>query len=97
QGLADPTKINSFLTSLGKAFQWDGGGRDNSEWIFTLKGITPSGIVTIKTNDGTFNSHRQGNQSTEELLPASMDLFHSFREDTVAQFIAQHPDWVTNS
>jgi len=97
KGLNDPTKINSFLTSLGKAFQWDGGGRDNSEWIFTLKGINPDSIVTLKTNEGTFHSQRRGGQSTEDLDETSLDLFHAVRDDTVDQFIAQHPDWVTNS
>jgi len=97
EGMSDPTKITSFISALGKAFEWDGGGRSLSEWIFTLKGIDPSGIVTIKTNDGQFNSKVIAGQSTEALTDTSMQLMHAVRDDTVDQFIAEYPSWVTTS
>ena len=53
--------------------------------------------MTIKTNDGTFNSTRIDGQSTEALTDQSMELMHAVRDDTVDQFLAQYPDWVTNS
>ena len=41
---------------MSKAFTFDGDGVSLSDWIFTLKGITPTSVITIKTNQGQFVS-----------------------------------------
>src|SRR5262249_28216547 len=54
QGLSDPLKMLSFVQSIGKAFIFDGGGVSLNDWVFTLKGIDPSALTSIRTNDGQY-------------------------------------------
>jgi anionic cell wall polymer biosynthesis LytR-Cps2A-Psr (LCP) family protein len=97
KGISDPLKISDFLGSLGKAFVFDGGGRSASDWIFTLKGISPGAIRTIKINGGTFHTVMVGNSSTQQMSPDSLQLLDDVRTDQVDNFLAVHPDWVTSS
>ena len=97
KGISDPLKISDFLTSLGKAFEFDGGGHPASDWIFTLKGISPGAIRTIKINNGTYNTVMVGSQSTQQMSALSLQLLADVRSDTVDNFLAAHPDWVSSS
>ncbi|HEY9482344.1 MAG TPA: LCP family protein [Micromonosporaceae bacterium] len=97
KGISDPLQISSFLKSLGKAFQFDGGGHSTSDWIFTLKGISPGSIRTIKINNGTYNTVKVGKMSTQQMSADSLQLLDDVRTDTVDNFLAVHPDWVTTS
>ena len=97
KGISDPLQISSFLKSLGKAFQFDGGGHSTSDWIFTLKGISPGSIRTIKINNGTYNTVKVGKMSTQQMSADSLQLLNDVRTDTVDNFLAVHPDWVTTS
>jgi LCP family protein required for cell wall assembly len=102
QGLNDPLKLSSFITSLGKAITFDGGGVSISNWIFTLKNIGPSSLVTIKTNDGKFVQYTGPAPDSRQALSAdSLKLFAAVRDDTgnadlIGQFLATHQDWTTS-
>jgi LCP family protein required for cell wall assembly len=97
QGISNPLKISSFLDSIKSAFVWDGHGISTSDWIFTLKGISPSNLLTIKTNNGTYNTKVVGGQDEEVLDPTSVELLRDVKNDTLATFIQEHPTWVSNS
>lgn len=97
KGISNPTKMSDFLSSLSKAFVFDGGGRELSDWIFTLKGISPSAIVTLKINDGTYNTVMVGKSSTQQMSATSLELLQDVKSDTVDAFIAKYPKWVTTS
>ena len=91
------------MKSIGKAFVFDGGGVSLTDWIFTLKGITPSSMVTIKTNDGQFVRYvGKAPDARQSLNATSLELLAAVRDDrtktdTVGQFVAAHPDWVAPS
>jgi anionic cell wall polymer biosynthesis LytR-Cps2A-Psr (LCP) family protein len=94
-GLSSPTKLPGLLTAIGKTMTVDGGGISLTDWAFAMKGINPAGLVTIKTNDGKFNSESIPGAGSVELLSAdSMQLLKAARNDTVPAFIAAHPAWV---
>jgi LCP family protein required for cell wall assembly len=103
KGLSEPLRMGSFLTSLGKAFVFDGGGVSLQDWLFALKGITPGSMITIKTNDGKLVNYRgPANDARQSLNPMSLQLLHAVRDDAsnadmVEKFIAAHPDWVAQS
>jgi hypothetical protein len=62
-----------------------------------MRGLNPSGLVTIKTNDGKFNSRSvPGVGSVQILDSTSLDLLHAARADTVAQFVTAHPTWASS-
>jgi polyisoprenyl-teichoic acid--peptidoglycan teichoic acid transferase len=102
KGLSDPTKLLGLATSLGKAFTFDGRGTSLSDWIFSLKGISPASLVTIKTNDGMIldppgpsdghGSEQWLSSDTDQLLNDVRD--DSGKSDLVATFLAAHPTWI---
>jgi LCP family protein required for cell wall assembly len=102
QGLSDPLKMMSFVQSIGKAFIFDGGGVSLNDWVFTLKGIVPSALTTIKTNGGQFVTYSGPYipGSAQALNADSVALLAAVRADTgpnqdhVADFLAVHPDWI---
>jgi polyisoprenyl-teichoic acid--peptidoglycan teichoic acid transferase len=95
KGLSNPLTGAKFLAPLAKAFIWDGGNFSFADWIFTLKGVSPSAMTTIQTNNGTYNSKTIGGQSYEILSPTSLTLLADVKNDTLDQFIAAHPTWVS--
>jgi LCP family protein required for cell wall assembly len=102
QGAADPTKLLGLVSSMNKAFTFDGHGVSLSDWIFTMKGITPASVITIKTNQGQFveaPGPSDGHGSEQGLNADSVQLLNAVRDDNglsdpVGQFVAAHVDWV---
>jgi len=99
QGLSDPTKLLGFLSSMSKAFKLDREGMSLTDWIFTLKDINPSSMITIKTNDGDFVSVPSDGHGSEQGLSAdTKKLLNAVRDDNgssdpVAEFLQTHPTW----
>ena len=76
----------------------DDGGIPLQDWVFALRGIQPEDLITIKTNNGKFNSETiPGVGSAEILSDTSMELLKSVKSDTVDQFVLANPNWVTKS
>jgi LCP family protein required for cell wall assembly len=92
--VANPKKLDAVVRAAGQALTVDSGRFPLSDWLFTLKDVDPAGVTMIKTNAGNFHSETVGGQSFETLDPTSLDLFRSVRDDNVAYFVSQHPDWV---
>ncbi len=95
--LTNPAKLSKILDVVGKAMTVDDGGVSLEDWIFAMKGVSPSDLLTIKTNDGKFNSQTINGQDFEVLSPTSMDLLHAVQQDNVDAFVSAHPDWVSQS
>ncbi|GAA3954032.1 LCP family protein [Actinoplanes auranticolor] len=97
-GLDSPTKLPGLLKAVGKTMTVDDGGVPLQDWVFALRGIRPEDLVTIKTNNGKFNSENvPGVGSAEILSDTSMDLLKSVKTDTVDEFVLANPGWVTRS
>jgi polyisoprenyl-teichoic acid--peptidoglycan teichoic acid transferase len=98
KGLSSPTKLPGLLSAVGKTMTVDGGGISLDDWAFAMRGINPNDLVTLKTNDGKFNSRTiPGVGSAEILDDTSKELLRHVRADTVDTFIQEHPDWVSTS
>jgi LCP family protein required for cell wall assembly len=96
-GLSSPTKLPSLISSIGRTMTVDTGGISITDWAFAMRGLNPSGLVTIKTNDGKFNSRSvPGVGSVQILDSTSLDLLHAARTDSVAQFVTAHPTWASS-
>jgi polyisoprenyl-teichoic acid--peptidoglycan teichoic acid transferase len=97
-GLDSPTKLPGLLKAVGKTMTVDDGGIPLQDWVFALRGIRPEDLITIKTNNGKFNSETiPGVGSAEILSDTSMDLLKSVKTDTVDKFVLANPGWVTRS
>jgi len=93
--LTNPVKVNAVLKSLGKAVSFYNNGVDLADWLFTFKDLRPDDVVMVKTNEGTYNSLHEDGVSYETLSPDSEQLLASMASDTVDQFVASHPTWVS--
>jgi LCP family protein required for cell wall assembly len=103
KGLSDPLKLTTFMTSIAKAFTFDGNGTSIADWIFTLKAIKPSSLVTIKMNGGQFVTYTgPAPDSRQALNQTSLDLLNAIKTDTdpnldkVGTFISQYPSWIAS-
>ncbi|MFF5077996.1 LCP family protein [Actinoplanes sp. NPDC000266] len=97
-GLNSPTKLPGLLSAIGKAVTVDSGGISLEDWVFAMRGVNPNDLVTLKTNDGKFNSESiPGVGSVQLLSDDSLALLRAAKNDTVAQFAESHPSWVATT
>ncbi|MEV4640017.1 LCP family protein [Actinoplanes sp. NPDC049548] len=97
-GLTSPTKLPGLLKALGKTMTVDDGGIPLQDWVFAMRSVRPDDLVTIKTNNGTFNSRTvPGVGSAEILSDTSRELMKAVKNDRVDEFVLAHPTWVTKS
>jgi anionic cell wall polymer biosynthesis LytR-Cps2A-Psr (LCP) family protein len=97
-GLDSPTKLPGLLSAIGKAMTVDNGGIALEDWAFAMKGINPDDVVTLKTNDGKFNSRSvPGVGSVEILDSATMDMIKAAKSDTLAAYVQANPKLIATS
>ena len=94
--LTNPAKVNAVLKSVGQAVSFYNNNVSLANWIFTLKGITPDEMFTLKVNNGQFHSQNIGGISYETLDDQSVQLLQAISTDQVFQFVKQHPEIVSN-
>jgi LCP family protein required for cell wall assembly len=92
--ITNPIKINGVLNSVGKAVSFYNNNVPLADWVFTLKGIKPSSMITLKVNNGQFHSQTIDGQSYEILDDNSKALLTAIGQDQVGPFVAQHPEMV---
>jgi LCP family protein required for cell wall assembly len=95
--LTNPGKLSAVLNAAGQAFTVDTGGIGIDDWIYAMRDIRPTDLVTLKTNGGQFNTQTTNGVAYELLNPTSMELLHAVSTDTVDTFVSQHPDWVATT
>jgi anionic cell wall polymer biosynthesis LytR-Cps2A-Psr (LCP) family protein len=95
--LSNPAKLPGLLKVVSKAMLIDDGHIGLEDWIFAMRNIGTSDIVTIKTNAGRFNPGQGALSGYEMVSPESMQLFAAMQDDKVEGFIANHSDWVSQS
>jgi LCP family protein required for cell wall assembly len=97
KGFSDPLKLTSFMKAISKAFEFSGGGVSLNDWIFTLKGLTPNAIITIKINDGQYAHYTGPAPDDRQTLTAdSRKLLDDVISDNVDQFVETHQSWVAS-
>jgi len=103
EGKSNPIQLLGLINSMGKAFTFDRNGASMADWVLTLDKIGPSDVVTIKTNNGQFDTLPDTGHGSEQGLTAdSLKLFADLKNETsktnlVGTFVAQHPGWVSAS
>jgi LCP family protein required for cell wall assembly len=95
--LTNPLKLNNVIKSAGRAFVLDTQGVRIEDFIFTLKGLSPGDLVTIKTNAGTVNPLMIDDKEYEQLSPDSMEMLTAVRTGKLPDFLLTHPQFVAAS
>ena len=94
--LTDLRKLNRVIAAAGKAFVLDTQGVRIEDFLFTLKGVAANDLVVLKTNRGTYNGRKINGTSFEFMSNESMQMLHSARDGTLAEFVLAHPDVLGN-
>jgi LCP family protein required for cell wall assembly len=69
------------------------GGHEILDWAWTVKDLRADSITMVKFNGGTFCDMPD---STDECIyPDSIELLSAIQNDTIFDFLAAHPDWVS--
>ncbi|MEV8516515.1 LCP family protein [Dactylosporangium sp. NPDC051484] len=94
--ITNPVKINEVLDSVGQAVSFYNNNVSLANWLFTLKGIKPDDMVTLKVNNGQYHSQTINGQSFETLDDTALALLAAVAQDRVGAFVAEHPDMISN-
>ncbi|WP_238009452.1 LCP family protein [Dactylosporangium sp. AC04546] len=91
--LTNPVRFNKVGEVAGKAMTIDNGGIDLADWAYAMRGVSGDDVLTIKSNEGTFNQS-PGNGTAEELDRTTVNLLTAVRTDKVKGFVTAHPELV---
>jgi anionic cell wall polymer biosynthesis LytR-Cps2A-Psr (LCP) family protein len=89
--LSNPVQLAQVIDVVGKAMTIDSGGIDLEDWIYAMRGVGSDDVVTLKTNNGTFNTASNG---AEQLDENTIQLLNAMRTDTVQSFLLGHADLI---
>ena len=95
--MTNPLKLNDLVKSAGEAFVLDTGGTEIGDFVFTLRGVAANDMVMLRTNDGAFNSVKEGAEEREVLKPISLEMFKAVKYDKLAEFIAANPSVIPSA
>lgn len=92
------TTLDSLVLAAGDALTVDTNGVPLADFAFTLRNLRPNNLVMLQTNGGDYQSDQVnigGEQvSVERLTPESVEMFQAAANDSIAQFIVNHPEFL---
>jgi LCP family protein required for cell wall assembly len=87
-------KLDSLILAAGDALIVDTNGVPLADFAFTLKDVGVSDLTLLRTNGGEFNSIQIDGKSYEQLTEESLAMFQAAADDTMAEFVLNHPDFL---
>jgi len=90
--LGNPVKLAGVVNQVGQTMTVSDGGISLADWVYAMRGIGADGLITMKTNGGTFNSTADGHY--ELLTPESLDMLTALRGDVLGAWAEDHPSYV---
>lgn len=92
--VTDLGKLDSLILAGGDALVVDTNGVPLADFVFTLRDVGVGDLVSLRTNGGEFHSAGIEGVSAEALSPESLEMFRAAANDTMAQFVYTHPDFL---
>jgi polyisoprenyl-teichoic acid--peptidoglycan teichoic acid transferase len=96
----NPVKMVGVLNAVGRVMTIDSGGVSLDDWIFAMRNVRPSNLITIMTNGGHYNAATNAPGyvgAAQALNETSLELLRAVNDDTLDAFVAAHRDWVSNA
>ena len=90
--LANVKTLDGLIRATGDALILDTNGVELVDFAFTVREVRPGDMVSLRTNEGWYNSANIDGVSAEVLTDQSLAMFHAAASDTMAEFLLQHPD-----
>ena len=91
--VTDPAKLLEVLDAAGDSLTFDGGGDSIIDWGLALQGIDTGDMTLIKLPGG--GRYENGAYLGEQLAPSGAEFFQAVREDRIAEFLLDHPEFVS--
>ncbi len=93
--ISNPAKLDRVIKAAGKSLIFDGNGHNVVDWGFALKNVRPENMTSVKLPGESF--FENGQYRGERLPESSDDFFAALRQDQVANFLFEHPEYVNKS
>ncbi len=91
--VTDPARLLKVLDAAGDSLTFDGGGNSVIDWALALSGVDTGDMTLIKLpGTGRFEN---GRYLGEQLAPVAEEFFQAVREDRVAAFLLDHPEFIS--
>ncbi len=84
--------MDRLLRATGDALIIDTNEVKLEDFAFTMRNIRPRDMISLRTNEGWYNSAEINGVSAELLSDQSVAMFKAAANDTMAQFVLNHPD-----
>ncbi|MPZ27404.1 MAG: LytR family transcriptional regulator, partial [Micromonosporaceae bacterium] len=87
-------KLDGLVLAGGDALVVDTNTVPLADFVFTLRDVGVGDMVSLRTNGGDYHSAGIEGVSAEALSPESLDMFQAAADDTMAEFVSNHVDFV---
>ncbi|GAA0801878.1 LCP family protein [Spirilliplanes yamanashiensis] len=92
--VTNPIKLDQVLRAAGQSLTFNGRGNSVVDFAFALKGLRGDDITMVRLKGGGIGTG--SNYRGERLEPISQDFFAAVQADTVATFLAAHPELIND-
>jgi polyisoprenyl-teichoic acid--peptidoglycan teichoic acid transferase len=94
--VTNPGKLNSIIKAAGKSITLDLGGYSVVNLALALNGISSNDIVTLQPPHAPlYDGNTYEGESLQQ--PMADDMFKALRDDTIDNFLVQHPSVVSKN
>jgi LCP family protein required for cell wall assembly len=93
---SNPKKLLDIMKAAGQTLTVDLRGASVENWLFTVRNLADSDVMLLKANGGEFHSASCGGESCETLTDETLDMFRAMADDTVADFVVGHPQFINS-
>jgi LCP family protein required for cell wall assembly len=84
--------MDRLVRATGDALIVDTNRASMADFAFTMRHIRPGDMISLRTNEGWYNSAEVNGVSAELLSDKSLAMFRAAANDTMANFVLNHPD-----
>jgi anionic cell wall polymer biosynthesis LytR-Cps2A-Psr (LCP) family protein len=93
--VSNPSKLLKVLDAAGDSLTFFGEGHSVLDWGLALRGVSTDDMTLIKLPGGGLTEN--GRYLGEQLAPGTEDFFQALREDRIAPFLLDHPEYVSKT
>ncbi|HEY3009968.1 MAG TPA: LCP family protein [Micromonosporaceae bacterium] len=90
--ITNPLKLDAVLRAAGNALIFSGRGHSIVDFVFALKGLRSSSLMTIRLPGQSV--YENGAYRGERLLPVAQEVFAALRAERLGTFMAGHPELI---
>ncbi|MEU4422632.1 LCP family protein [Actinoplanes sp. NPDC024001] len=91
--VTNPSKLLKVLDAAGDSLTFFGEGHSVVDWGLALRGVSTDDMTLVKLPGGAYQPN--GKYLGEQLAPSTEEFFKALKEDRVAAFLLDNPEYVS--